>query len=74
MGPVKGDFVECIRCPDGEFTVGNHYSVIAGPGDAQQATSSGLPVQDGGFILIDDFGRHSYCLYPECVFGKWEIV
>lgn len=68
----KGDFVKCIECPYGEFTVGEKYEVKAGAGDADFLF--GGIVGDEAFITTTDRGSDAYCLFPACEFGKWEIL
>ena len=69
---VKGDVVVCTACPDGGFTVGKEYTVLACRGDDD--TACGGLVSGEGMILQADSGEHTYCCYPECCFGKWRLV
>ncbi len=68
----KGQIVKCVVAKQDIFTVGQEYEVVAGRGDTDFRI--GGRVENNGMILIDDNGEGTYCVFPECLFGKWELV
>lgn len=72
MSVKKGDFIKCVKCPDGEFTVGKEYEVKAGAGDVD--IFFGGIVGEKAFIVKTDRGSEVYCLLRNCAFGEWRIV
>lgn len=68
----KGDFVKCLSCPDGEFSIGKKYEVLSAPGD--ECPIFGGEVTEHAMVLNDDSGYLCYCLYPSCCYADWELV
>ncbi|MGL5649683.1 MAG: hypothetical protein ACRDDY_17765 [Clostridium sp.] len=68
----KGQKVKCVESYDTAVTEGNIYPVHAGYKDPD--TVCGGRVLSDGFITTSDEGDEIYCMYPACLFGKWELV
>lgn len=63
-----GDKVKLVKCKpaDAGLTEGEEYEVI-------QVS----PMWNTGeyfFSIVSDIGTTIGCIYPECSFGKWELV
>ena len=68
----KGDVVRCVHSRDDYITEDRLYTIEAGFGDPDVVC--GGTVLEDGMILTNDRGVKIYALYPECLFGVWEIV
>ena len=68
----KGDVVRCVQSRFDHITEERLYTVEAGCGDPDIVC--GGTVLEDGMILTNDRGVKIYALYPECLFGDWEIV
>uniref|UniRef100_A0AAU8HZ26 Phage protein n=1 Tax=Klebsiella phage FKP3 TaxID=3231233 RepID=A0AAU8HZ26_9CAUD len=68
----KGDVVRCVKSRADYITEDRLYTVEAGYGDNDVVC--GGTVLEHGMILTNDRGHKIYALYPECLFGAWEIV
>ncbi|XKX17637.1 hypothetical protein MVUOKPPV_CDS0240 [Klebsiella phage phi1_175008] len=68
----KGDVVRCVHSRDDYITEDRLYTIEAGFGDPDVVC--GGTVEQDGMILTNDRGVKIYALYPECLFGVWEIV
>lgn len=68
----KGDVVRCVQPHDDSLTEDRLYTIEAGYGDP--GIVCGGTVLEDGMILTNDRGNKIYALYPECLFGIWEIV
>lgn len=67
----KGDVVECVDAKGSEYlTNGKSYEVVAGKGDNYFGC---LAKSDNGFVIMDDNGHSTFCLYPECAHAEWRI-
>lgn len=68
----KGNVVRCVQSRFDYITEDRLYTVEAGSGDPDIVF--GGTVGENGMILTNDRGVKIYALYPECLFGVWEIV
>ena len=65
---VKCTFARLVHC----ITQDKTYEVLAVEGDIDPVC--GGFVEHNGMILEDDQGSLIYAVYPECLFGVWEVV
>ncbi len=73
----KGQIVKCVKCPDGEFTVGQEYEVLGARGDLDISEASGFftdKIIGRGMNLRTDNGTIVYANFPYDLFGEWELV
>lgn len=71
---LKNDVVVCKGLSSvnifGNLTVGKEYTVVAGYGDPGLVVAE---LDENHFRIVDDKGYTISCVYPDCLYGYWEL-